>query len=167
MPEMPTDPVQTPVVLAVVLADVVYRDPISNKYSMIGTFSGVASRTFPCTHPSLGIYVAMTDVYGEIPLVITIVNAENGKEIFRIEGGMKTASPLAVVEFGVTVHNVEFPEPANYRLQLSASRDATPLLERRITATRTVNQTTGLDGFGDFTSNSDDDHDDEDDDLTT
>jgi len=116
----------------------VYRDPISNKYSMIGTFSGVASRTFPCNHPSLGIYVAMTDVYGEIPLIITIVNAENGSEIFRIEGGMKTASPLAVVEFGVTVHNVEFPEPANYRLQLAASRQGVPLLERRIAATKVV-----------------------------
>lgn len=145
MSELPSDPVQTPLVLALVLADVVYRDPISNKYSMIGTFSGVASRTFPCTHPSLGIYVAMTDVYGEIPLVITIVNAENGTEIFRIEGGMKTASPLAVVEFGVTVHNVEFPEPAKYRLQLSATRDGTPLLERRIAATRVATLASGDD----------------------
>ena len=49
-----------PLVLAIILCDSVIREAQTNKLSLIGTFNGIFANHFPCTHPTLSVYIALT-----------------------------------------------------------------------------------------------------------
>ena len=54
-----------PICLAMGVCDAFSKDPFSDKYTLIGTFSAMAGPRFPLQHPHLTVYVALTDGHGE------------------------------------------------------------------------------------------------------
>jgi hypothetical protein len=56
-----------PEVLALVVADLAYRDDVSGKYFILGSrFWIAATGGFPYTHPRLAVYAALTNGRGGV-----------------------------------------------------------------------------------------------------
>ncbi len=125
--------------MAMVLCDQVYRDAISGKFTILGTFSTVGSDHYPVP-VLMHVYFAMTDGHGTIPIGIRIVNAQADMAgddhaetvIWELPPqDMEFPSPLAVIESVASI-KVDIPGPGHYRCELYA-RDQM-LMARRLLA---------------------------------
>lgn len=112
------------------LADLVWRDPATGKFTIIGTFSTIAARRFPTTHPSLAIYLALTDGRGPCRLQLRIVDASEAETLSEAEIEVQFRDPIQLIEFGVRLDNIWFPGPGEYRVQLAQGTEV--LFERRL-----------------------------------
>jgi hypothetical protein len=111
-----------PQVVALVLADQVYRDPSNNKCFILGTYNAVFATSFPCLRQSMNLYAALTNGHGKVPirLVLTDADEELGS-LALAEGTVEMKDPLASLEIVFQLSNVVLPRPGQYRLQLFAS----------------------------------------------
>jgi hypothetical protein len=77
-----------PVVTSIIICDNIYRDGVTKKCVLSGTFTKILSFKFPVTHGNLGLYVALTDI------------SEAGKVqvLFRSEEDHDIVIPLPVWE---------------------------------------------------------------------
>lgn len=122
---------QLPQVLTMTIADVVHRDAGNGKFFILGTYNSIATQGFPCIHPVMGVYLALTDGRGKTPLTVRLIDAEEERDpLLMIEALVDFPDPTQVVEVGFSCQRVEFPQPGEYRLQLFAAGE--PLLERRL-----------------------------------
>ncbi len=118
---MPEDSVeqQWPDALALILADYVHQDGATGKYFILGTYSSIGAASFPWTHPTLTAYAAVTNGHGPTPMKMRLIDVDDSREpIFESEGVLDFPNPLVVAEIVFVCHNVVFPEPGVYRLQL-------------------------------------------------
>jgi hypothetical protein len=118
MPEQRVEQ-QPPDVLAMVLAEAVLRDAATGKHFIQGTYAAIFAPSFPWRHPSIVVYVAITDGHGKTPIKLRLVDVDESRPpIFEGEAVLDFPDPLVVAE-GVFVHaGPVFPEPGEYRLQL-------------------------------------------------
>jgi len=65
-----------PYPLALVICDYVWRDPGTGKATLLGCFSAVMGPSFPLSVSSLGLYIALTDGRGKIPIRVRIIDAD-------------------------------------------------------------------------------------------
>jgi hypothetical protein len=122
--------VVTPFPLAMVICDCIYRDPFTNKYTLIGTFSTVTALRFPVVHPHLFIYAALTGGRGSIPIRL-ILTGPDEQEIVEVGGEYNAGDdPRMIEEVGLGLPNVPFPLPGEYRLSLFANNEF--MIERRL-----------------------------------
>ena len=123
--------IQKPYALAMVICDFIWRDLATGKCSLLGSFSFIAARNFPAVHPSLGVYAAITDGRGKIPIVFQVVDVDEVEEpIFKAESEVDFKDPRAVSEWILNIQGLSFPKPGEYRFQLFAGSEF--LLERRL-----------------------------------
>jgi hypothetical protein len=117
------------VALAMVVCDAVWRDPATGKYFILGCFSAIGSHSFPTVHPSLAVYIALTEGYGKIPLAVRLTDPQGGTvHESRLE--IDFTDPRAIAEIGLQFQNLSFATAGEHRLQLHAG-DAF-VMERRI-----------------------------------
>ncbi len=122
---------QPPLVLAMVLADTVVQDLPTGKNTIQGTYRSLDAAEFPYVHPSIVVYLALTEGYGETEVRLRLIDAaESRPPLFELESAVKFADPLVEVEVVFAQGKVVFPEPGEYRLQLFGAGE--PLLERRL-----------------------------------
>ena len=88
--------INPPILLALVLCDGTIREAGTNKLSLIGTFNGVFAPNFPCTHPSLSVYVALTDGRGKVPCSLKMVSQADQRELFNLPGQVDFQDPTGV-----------------------------------------------------------------------
>ena len=128
---MPQVEQQPPSVLAMIIADLVHRDPATGKFSILGTYSAIGSATFPCTHPYMVVYLAMTDGRGQTPMKMRLIDAEEAREpVFESETTLDFSAPTQVIEVTFFEPTIVFPEPGEYSLQLFGAGEF--LGERRV-----------------------------------
>ena len=123
-------PSQEPYTLAMIICDAIHRDPATRKCYLLGTFSSIAATKFPTQHPQMAVYVALTDGRGKTLLTIRLVSVDEDHILGEVKMEVEFADPRIVLDFTLTIANVTFPEPGEYRLQLFAG--TTLLLERRL-----------------------------------
>lgn len=124
----------TPLPLALVICDGFWRDPYTNKLTLIGTFSAIGGGRYPLTHPILTVYACLTGGRGRIPIRIELVDVDEQRDPVLVqEGEVEFTDPRQVVELTFEAAGLKFPEPGEYRLKLLANREF--LMERRIYAT--------------------------------
>jgi len=122
---------QPPDVIAMVLADAVLHDFATGKCFIQGTYSVIGAREFPHLHPSIVVYTAVTGGHGQTPMKLRLVDAnEDRAPLFQNEAMVSFPDPITVIELVIATPNVVFPEPGEYRLQLSGAGEF--LRERRI-----------------------------------
>jgi hypothetical protein len=122
-----------PLVLAVLTADAVHRDPATGKLSILGVVNEVRAASYPATLPFLAVYLAVTDGHGEVRLRVRVVDAADGDT--EVAGGTLAAAfdgPLVVAEIVLDMPGLTFPRAGEYRLQV-VHGDAV-LAERRLMA---------------------------------
>jgi hypothetical protein len=108
-----------PIPLALVVCDHVHRDPGTKKHTILGTFAHAKGTTVPVLVRSMGIYFAVTDGRGTLPMEVRLIDVGGVRPpIFSIGGALTFEHPNAVAECGMNVPDVVFPEPDDYRLQL-------------------------------------------------
>lgn len=126
-------PARTPYALALVLCDAIHRDPVTGKYTLLGTFSTVTARAFPATHAAMSAYVALTDGGGAVQLALCIVPADGAAPpIAEVSFDVDFDDPRMTFEVVVNFPGVVFPSPGEYRVRLACSDEI--VLERRLIA---------------------------------
>jgi hypothetical protein len=119
----------TPSVLSINVCDSIIRDEFTKKVSLIGLFSTIRADSFPCTHPSLHVYVALTNGHGKYQTDIRFLNISDDKPIAGMRGPLQFQNPLQVVELNVCWQQLRFEKPGEYVVQVLC--DGAPVGERK------------------------------------
>ena len=120
-----------PVVLAINICDTVIRDELTKKVSLIGLFSLIASSNFPCTHPLMHIYLALTEGHGKHDMEVRLIREEDEKLVMGVAGSVEFANPLQVAELNLMWQNVIFEKPGEYSVQVFCKGNPVPIGARK------------------------------------
>lgn len=90
----------TPLLVAAIVCDQAIREEGTHKWSLIGVFSRVTVQTIPALHPSMALYLAITEIHDEIDFKVEALAGEGPEEKKLVEahGKIKTADPRVVGE---------------------------------------------------------------------
>lgn len=131
---VPAQRPQVPYPLAIIICDGFHVDPSNGKKTILGTFSAFRSSQFPFKIGQVVVYLALTDGRGKIPFELRLVKVDNQGDdepiIFSAQGDLQSDDPLAVMEMGIGLGNVEIPMPGEYRFQFYACGEF--VIERRL-----------------------------------
>lgn len=103
-----------------ILSDYIIKDAASGKLSLIGIFNGLFAQRFPCTHPLICIYVALTGGRGHVPCNLRMVPLGGGAEVFSLQGTVNFADPVAVPEIVFQIQQMQVKEPGMYSIEFIA-----------------------------------------------
>lgn len=110
-----------PIIHAFLICDTIIIDSLTGKKSLIGTFTHLWAKSFPCHHPQVGVYFSLTDAEGtygfEIQLVYLDKNQTVGKGSLP---AINIQNRLATHDFGVNIPYLVFPAPGRYEFRLYA-----------------------------------------------
>ncbi|HKI33383.1 MAG TPA: hypothetical protein VKA46_16130 [Gemmataceae bacterium] len=111
-----------PVILAMVMADDVRRDPATGKYWIHGVFDVITGRGFPCQHARVCVYVSLREGRGETPITLRMVDIDEMRPpVFECNELPHFPDPMRQVEMDFTFHRPVFPAPGEYCLQFFAA----------------------------------------------
>ncbi len=117
----PTGAKPPPVLLAVVICDLIIRDELTKKLSLIGVFSAIHGVNLPVTlASSMHLYAALTDGRGEYRSRIVVRHLETETAVFQAEGPLMFQDPQQVVELNFRLPQVSFPQWGRYEVALFA-----------------------------------------------
>jgi hypothetical protein len=118
-----------PVLLAMVICDLIIRDELTKKLTMVGVFSAIHGKQLPVVlGGGMHLYAALTDGRGEYDSALTIRHLESEKQIFQARGPFAFKHPQQVVEINMKLPKLVFPAWGRYEISLSA--DGEPLGSR-------------------------------------
>lgn len=112
-----------PLVLAIILCDTVIREVGTNKLSLIGTFNSIFANNFPCTHPSLNVYIALTGGHGRMSCKLRMTSPADNSPVFDLPGQIDFGGPSAVGELVFQLQQLRFPEPGPYSIEFWGGTD--------------------------------------------
>ena len=106
-----------PTLLALIICDQIIQDPATGKHSLLGLFSRISTKAFPCTHPRLNVFISLTDGHGKASGQLRVVRKDAPEEAppqMQLSGTIEFPSPLAVVELVFTISNLPLPAAGRY-----------------------------------------------------
>ncbi len=103
-----------PTLLAILTCDAAIQDSATKKFTLFGLFNRLSANEFPCTHPSLHVFVSLTNGHGKAPAALRLVRRETNQVIFEAKGEIHFPSPLAVAEMHFALKNLRFPAAGPY-----------------------------------------------------
>ena len=113
----------TPSVLSINVCDAIIRDEQSKKVSLIGLFSIIRANNFPCTHPSMHVYIALTNGHGNYQTEVRFVSLEESKPIMGMTGELNFQNPLQVIEMNLCWQRLNFEKPGDYEVEVLCDGD--------------------------------------------
>ena len=111
-----------PFLLALVPAEVVHRDAVTSKFTMLNAIHRLIVPEFPHTLDSVGVYIAMTEVIRETEIAITLVDPDDEK-LGGHQWRVLPQDPVRVFEYALQIKNVVFVRPGLHSFRLSADGD--------------------------------------------
>lgn len=128
-----------PIPLGMIICDSVIRDRETGKPTLVGCFASMLVEKFPAVHPSLCVYVVVTDARGKVPFSLKLVDVEENKPpLFEGRFEAKVDDPKTVAEIVFNLEGLRFHGPGNYRFQLFAAGEF--LMERRLEVIKRTNR---------------------------
>jgi hypothetical protein len=121
---------ESPIGLALILCDMVIQDKETHKRSLIGMFDRLYAAQFPCIHPAMYVYVSATSGKGDYDTAIVCRHQASGQRVLAINGKIRFADPLQVVEVVCQIQRPKFDEPGEYWLEFCI--DEVPVMMRRL-----------------------------------
>lgn len=133
-----------PYCLAMVLCDGVHCDRTTGKCTLLGTFSTVASNSYPASFV-LAVYFALTELQGRHTLTFRIVDShelfqDDAHPILSANAGIEADDPLGVHEGHLGIQ-FALPKPGVYHCELLIEDDV--LMSRRLLAVGPSPEDTG------------------------
>ncbi len=107
-----------PQIKSFLIADQVLQEKGTNKWSAIGIFDTIYASSFPCVHPSLALYIRLSDGEGDFDIKVEFYDeAERALAIFK---GFKLVvrDRLANPDFGIQTKSLPVPQPGRYTFRL-------------------------------------------------
>lgn len=108
----------TPTVLSINICDIIIRDEITKKASLIGLFNTIRVSKFPCKHPQLNVHIALTNGHGTYQAEVRFINARQNKPIAGMRGELVFKSPLQVVEMNLCWQRLNFESDGEYHVEI-------------------------------------------------
>ncbi len=101
-----------PIGIALIICDRVITDAVTHEKTLVSTFNRIFANVFPCVHPRMTIFVAVTNGHGTAEAEIRCVNeSDENAMIFGMKGAIPFSDPNHVVEMSFQFNNVTFPKP--------------------------------------------------------
>jgi len=113
MPEKPR-----PQCRAIVLCDVIYRDEISKKLILVGTFHVIHTFRLPCVHPSMALYLALNEGNGTYGFRVVIMHVGTQQKVFEAAHDLSFSNPREVIEVNAPVFGITFANDGEYEVQV-------------------------------------------------
>ncbi len=107
-----------PCVLSINVCDNVIRDEATKKVSLIGLFNTIKANSFPCKHPLMHVYVALTNGHGKCKTEIRFLSLKDNKPIAWMEGELDFQNPLQVAELNMCWQNLTFEKEGEYEVEV-------------------------------------------------
>jgi len=110
-----------PSIHAFLVCDTIIIDSLTGKKSIIGAFTHLWAKTFPCQHPQVGVYFSLTDAEGKYAFEIQLVYLDKDQMVGK--GSLppiEIHNRLATHDFGVNIPYLVFPGPGKYEFRLYA-----------------------------------------------
>jgi hypothetical protein len=118
-----------PIGVAIVICDRVITDARTNEKTLVATFNRITARNFPCVHPRISIFVAVTGGKGSTNAQIRCVNESTNELAFESSGMINFADPNHVVEMNFELKNIAFPKPGLHGVEFLCEGEL--ILQRR------------------------------------
>jgi uncharacterized protein DUF6941 len=122
--------IQAPYALSLLVCDSVIFERGTNKPTIVGCFSSIATFQFPIAHAGMMVFAEITDGRGAFPVSFQLVDADEENTLFSVSMMHEGNDPLAVIQLVFRAPPTLFLKPGEYRLQLRAGDEF--LMERRI-----------------------------------
>jgi hypothetical protein len=113
-----TDTLERPSCLSIIISDAVYRDEITKKLIIVGTFNTIHAQRFPHRHDHMNVLFSLTSGRRTYDVALGIENGASGASITEIHGPMRLDNPLHITDVNVELRHLEFPEPGKYWVTL-------------------------------------------------
>ena len=124
-------PLETPMGLSLIFCDMIIEDKTTGKKSLIGLFDRIHTRTFPCIHTSMALFVSMTSGQGRYPCEVVCRHTDDKTIAFRVQGHVGMKDPTQVVDIIFRLNGVRFPLPGVYWVHFLV--DGMPIMMRPLT----------------------------------
>ncbi len=111
-----------PSVQAFLVCDSIIIDSLTGKKSIIGAFTHLWAKTFPCQHPQMGVYFCLNDAEGSYQFEIELIYLDKDQTV-----GKGAISPIEIKnrlethDFGLNIATLVFPGPGRYEFRLFAN----------------------------------------------
>lgn len=107
-----------PHIKSFLIADTVIQEKVTNKWSAIGIFDRIYAKSFPCIHPSLALYIRLSDAEGDYEIRVEFCDA-SGRKLAIFEGiRLSVTSRLLAPDFGIQTRALPIPAPGKYTFNL-------------------------------------------------
>jgi hypothetical protein len=110
----------TPVVLAMLACDHIWRDSTNGKWSLLGVFEWLHSEREPLAPISLEVYVLLTNLHGAYDFELSVAHAEDETELARyaLGGRIHAHDPLRRMQVGFAITRLRLPCYGKYLMRL-------------------------------------------------
>jgi hypothetical protein len=109
-----------PVALSLTLCDYVIIEERTKKASLIGSFTGLAARSFPAIAQPFSVFAVLTDGLGDGIMELVILRLETGEQtaVYRTEN--QFPDKLTEVRYHLRLRQCRFPASGKYQFTLLA-----------------------------------------------
>jgi len=108
---------------AMLICDYVITEHGTNKKSLIGIFENVSAAQFPATHPSLTVYVKLTEAQGHYRFRLDLVDLQTDTAVAKCDlpNELRIDNPLATRELVFNLRGLRFAHPGDYEFRIFAN----------------------------------------------
>jgi hypothetical protein len=107
-----------PIVKSFLIADAVLQDRLTGKWSIIGVFDRVMAPSFPVVHPTVALYLRLSDAQGKYKIRVEFRDASD-RRVGLFEGiELEVKDAAQAIEVGLPTHMLPLEKPGKYQFQL-------------------------------------------------
>lgn len=115
-----------PQLLSFLTCDNIHLDPTSQKYTLLGLFSGIQAMKFPMKQPRMFVFIAITDVSTGDHTARLSLALPGEAPIFEGDQTFKSQGPLQRLHLVSNLQGLEFQRDGDYGFMLEI--DDEPIL---------------------------------------
>jgi len=107
-----------PIVKSFLIADAVLQDRLTGKWSIIGVFDRVMAPSFPVVHPTVALYLRLSDAQGKYKIRVEFRD-DTDRRVGLFEGiELEVKDAAQAIEVGLPTHMLPLEKPGKYQFQL-------------------------------------------------
>jgi hypothetical protein len=120
---------EKPLSLALMICERVIVEEATKNKSLMSTFNQINAKAFPAVHPSMTVFVSVTNGNGSYPIELRISDPQDNK-LLSVKGQIQFQNPTSVVEIGFALQGLIFKEPGSYSIEFYCDDEL--ISERRL-----------------------------------
>lgn len=120
--------------LGMTICDMVIQDTKTKKKSLIGIFSQINAVKAPIQHPSISVFVALTEGNGKYDCELHCVRDDDNQLIMNAQGSIEFHDPNQVLELVFDLNGPVFPSFGHYRFEFLAEGE--PVISRKFSVVK-------------------------------